>query len=87
MTLNHTLHLMLTISETAIGRNYENGGITMKKKLSLKQIIIVLALSLVHLNIMADNVIIPVAGNLFQDFPEANINVFNFIHDCITSNG
>jgi MFS family permease len=70
---------MLTISETAIGRNYENGGITMKKKLSLKQIIIVLALSLVHLNIMADNVIIPVAGNLFQDFPEANINVFNFI--------
>ena len=51
----------------------------MKKKLSLKQIIIVLALSLVHLNIMADNVIIPVAGNLFQDFPEANINVFNFI--------
>lgn len=51
----------------------------MKKKLSIKQIIIVLALSLVHLNIMADNVIIPVAGNLFQDFPEANINVFNFI--------
>lgn len=51
----------------------------MKKKLSLKQIIIVLALSLVHLNIMADNVIIPVAGNLFQDFPTANINVFNFI--------
>jgi MFS family permease len=56
-----------------------NGGITTKKKLSLKQIIIVLALSLVHLNIMADNVIIPVAGNLFQDFPNANINVFNFI--------
>ena len=28
---------------------------------------------------MADNVIIPVAGNLFQDFPTANINVFNFI--------
>ena len=78
--LDSQLHLIVYDynSKTALA-DKRNGGITLKKKLSLKQIIIILAISLVHLNVMADNVIIPVAGNLFQDFPTANINVFNFI--------